>query len=149
MPSRRAASISLILALVPQNASKLRQRVAYVPQSIGHIDDERGRDFLLLPFDFKANRGHRPQPGEIERWVDRFHLDPGVLDRALTQLSGGEKQRLALIRAILLRREVLLLDEVSSALDPVNRRAVQDLVLNELPHTVLAVSHEPEWIAGQ
>jgi ABC-type bacteriocin/lantibiotic exporter with double-glycine peptidase domain len=61
-------------------------------------------------------------------------------------LSGGEKQRIALVSALLLDREILLLDEASSALDQAAKFAVIDLLKSRAALTVLSISHDKEWI---
>ena len=70
------------------------------------------------------------------------------LDRSTENLSGGEKQRLALIRSLLVLPEVLLLDEVTSALDGENARITEDVItsLHKDGMTVLWVTHSPEQI---
>ena len=58
----------------------------------------------------------------------------GLLDRASLParlLSGGEQQRLALIRALALNPEVLFLDEPTASLDPLSVRIIEDIVLSE------------------
>ncbi len=63
------------------------------------------------------------------------------------QLSGGMRQRAALLRTILLEREVLLLDEPFGALDALTRASLQDWLLrlqNQLKHTVLFITHDVE-----
>lgn len=64
-----------------------------------------------------------------------------------SQLSGGMKQRLALIRTFLTRRSILLLDEPLGALDPLTRATLQKWLLGvwgELKKTVLLVTHDAE-----
>ena len=60
-----------------------------------------------------------------------------------TVLSGGEVQRLSLLRALIAKPDVLLLDEMTSGLDPVNAREMIELLGKELPHAVIVlVTHQ-------
>ena len=62
-----------------------------------------------------------------------------------SQLSGGMRQRLALVRTFLAKREILLLDEPLGALDPLTRMSLQDWLLDvwsELRKTVVLVTHD-------
>ena len=60
------------------------------------------------------------------------------------QLSGGQKQRVAIVRALIMHPEVLLLDEITAALDPEMVREVLDVVLSlaKEGRTMLIVTHE-------
>ena len=60
------------------------------------------------------------------------------------ELSGGEKQRVAVVTALLLERPLLLLDEASSALDPASRLALAELLRSMTETTILSVAHDPE-----
>ncbi len=83
-------------------------------------------------------------PAQLSAVLDRVGLDPGLLDRRADDLSGGEAQRMCLARTLLTRPEVILMDEVTSSLDPASRRAVEvlarDLVDDGL--TVVWVTHD-------
>ena len=63
------------------------------------------------------------------------------------QLSGGQKQRVAIVRALLMHPEVLLLDEITAALDPEMVREVLQVVLElaKTGMTMIIVTHEMEF----
>lgn len=77
---------------------------------------------------------------------DHFGLS-GFESMYPSQLSGGMRQRLALIRTFLTQRSILLLDEPLGALDPLTRATLQKWLLgvwDELKKTVLLVTHDAE-----
>jgi ABC-type methionine transport system ATPase subunit len=76
-------------------------------------------------------------------------LDPHVLDRDAATLSGGEKQRVTIARALLRNPQALLLDEPTSALDPPNVTRVVEMIarLREARGlSMIAVTHQPELV---
>lgn len=83
-------------------------------------------------------------PGRLGRLIDALGLDPAVVDRQLAVLSTGERQRLALARALIDEPPVLLLDEPTAALDPGNAALVEELIRYQMlaGRSVLLVSHD-------
>ncbi|MBX3268772.1 MAG: ATP-binding cassette domain-containing protein [Sandaracinaceae bacterium] len=116
-----------------------RRRVVYVAQRAtlfgGTLEDE-----LARPFRYRSARA------PFERAAARAALDAvGVahaLDADASHLSEGERQRLALVRAVLVAPDVLLLDEPTSALDADTTRAVEAW-LGALSPAILWVTHDP------
>jgi ABC-type multidrug transport system ATPase subunit len=104
---------------------ELRTRVVYMHQGPVMEDHLPVLDNLLLPFSFGIHKKRkRPEEEEIRRLCDDFHLGPEVLGRESGSLSGGEKQRVALIRAHLVRPEFMLLDEPLANLDQESAAAI-------------------------
>ena len=63
-----------------------------------------------------------------------------------TRLSGGEQQRLTIIQGLQLERSFCLLDEITSSLDQDSMRSVIRFFAQDKARTVLAVTHNREWL---
>lgn len=99
-----------------------------------------GRPLVFRP-DLPAPR----RSAEMERLLAQVGLDPELGKRLPGALSGGQRQRVALARALAARPEVLLCDEVTSALDPSVAAAVTELIAGlraELGIAVVMVTHD-------
>jgi putative ABC transport system ATP-binding protein len=124
---------------------ELRRRVGMVMQSP-----------FLFPGTVADNIRYGPlQRGEdvlaetIEMLLDRVDL-PGHANRDVSQLSGGEAQRVSLARTLANSPEVLLLDEPTSALDEATEREVEGLIgsiIRQRQLTALIVTHDMDQAA--
>jgi putative ABC transport system ATP-binding protein len=132
------------LRLSPNTASDIRGRIAYIGQE-PVLGADTVRNALLLPFKFKAHLNRAPETEQIIDQLKRLHLPAEILDKSCSDISGGEKQRIAIVRALLLEKRIFFADEVTSALDPESREAVmEELFSPEI--TLLSISHSPEWV---
>ncbi len=127
-----------------RNALELRRRVGYVIQSGGLFPHLSSVDNITL-----AARYLRRDPKWIETRVDELadlvQLRRDVLRRFPTNLSGGQSQRVGLMRALMLDPAVLLLDEPLGALDPMVRHGLQEelrALFERLRKTVVLVTHD-------
>ena len=78
------------------------------------------------------------------KWIDRVGLT-GFQDHFPSQLSGGMQQRVGLARALATDAEILLMDEAFSALDPLIRANMQNILLDlqqELHKTIVFITHD-------
>lgn len=82
----------------------------------------------------------------IDQLLDEVGLDPQEYrDRLPRELSGGEQQRIGILRAIAANPKTVLMDEPFSALDPLSRQQLQDLVLGlhaRYHNTIVFVTHD-------
>ncbi len=100
-------------------------------------------DNILLRV-LKVQKRHRD---EAEQVADELLKRVGLFERKLDyprQLSGGQKQRIAIVRSLVMQPKVILLDEITAALDPEMVREVLDVVLKLANEgmTMLIVTHE-------
>lgn len=120
-----------------------RQKVGMVFQSYELFAHMNVIDNILLG-PMKAQRRSR---AEVEEQADRLLQRVGLLDRKTAyprELSGGQKQRIAIVRALCMNPEIILLDEITAALDPEMVREVLDVVLELAKEgmSMLIVTHE-------
>ena len=129
------------------SAQAFRQFVAFVPQELSFPQD-RVKDLVELPFRLKANS---PLPFSREMVMDQWHrlgLDSSLYDKRLSDISGGERQRIMIANLGLLGKPLVLVDEPTAALDPQSASLVatflQELALKGA--AVLAVTHSTEFV---
>ncbi|RPE01317.1 iron ABC transporter ATP-binding protein FetA [Candidatus Pantoea deserta] len=118
-----------------------RRQVSYcfqTPQLFG----DTVYDNLALPWQL---RQQKPPRDKLAADLTSVNLTPDMLDKSIEQLSGGEKQRIGLLRNLQFVPKVLLLDEVTSALDKENKLAVLSLINRFVAQekvAVVSVSHD-------
>jgi putative ABC transport system ATP-binding protein len=97
------------------------------------------RENLLYPFEFNE----LPPPTDLEDQVNSIFPEKVSLDQDAKVLSVGQKQRLALLRALLLKPDYLLCDEVTSGLDESSRKITEELIIQFCNNggTVLFITH--------
>jgi ABC-type multidrug transport system ATPase subunit len=93
-------------------------------------------------------REHFPAAANLDRLILAVGLEPQLLDRSISELSTGERQRLGLVRAIADEPRVLLLDEPTSALDAQAAALAEELIRNQIlsGRSVVLVSHNPRQV---
>jgi putative ABC transport system ATP-binding protein len=122
-----------------------RDHAGFVLQDYGIIDDET----VAFNVTLRGKPRTAPANGRLIAALERTGL-AGRHSETASHLSGGEKQRLALARAIYRRTSILFVDEPTASLDVANRRAVIELFTGFAREgaTVVVSTHDEEMIAA-
>ena len=159
--SGKSTTLKLIAGLISPNKGEIfykgqnldsldlvqyRRQVSYCFQQ-PTLCDETVKDNLALPFAIRKQDFAEKRVQEALKQVD---LPADYLDKKITTLSGGEKQRVALIRNLLFRPELLLLDEVTTGLDEESKQIVHQLIarVHQEGTTIVQVTHDQEELAA-
>ncbi len=136
------------LAATPRRAlPQLRRRIGVVFQDFRLLDHLSAFDNVALPLRLAGRKpaDYRLDVAELLAWVGLGHK----LHAMPTTLSGGEKQRLAIARAVVARPDLILADEPTGNVDhDLSLRILKLFVeLNRLGTTVLIASHDQDLVA--
>jgi len=125
---------------VSSRRAQARARLAYVPERFLPPHYLRGREFLELTVRLG---GGAYREAAARSLLEELALDLEVLDRPVRELSKGMTQKLGLAGGFLLARELTVLDEPMSGLDPASRLAVKAVLarLRRQGRTLLFTSH--------
>ena len=118
-----------------------RYTIGYLFQNYGLIEDESVLWNLKLALEYKKVKKEEKLK-LINKYLKQFELSD-MLNKKVYQLSGGEQQRIAIIKLILQGSQIILADEPTSGLDKENELIVMKLLkeLNEKGITIIMVTH--------
>ena len=144
-----AGSIQFKDKIIDRNGKdvyEIRQQIGMVFQSYDLFPHKTILGNILLAPLKVQHRDKQEVTAEAEKLLERV----GLLDKKDAyprQLSGGQKQRVAIVRALMMHPEILLLDEITAALDPEMVREVLQVVLELAKDgmTMVIVTHEMEF----
>lgn len=133
-----------ISALKGKKLAEYRGRkMGYLFQSFELLDNLTGRENILLPLSIQGVSGTESAQ-RLQELAEYLEITR-ILDKFPSQMSGGEKQRVAAARALILNPKIVLADEPTGALDSRNGRILMEKLagLNqEQKATILMVTHD-------
>ncbi len=143
-----------LLGLLQADAGSIKQDQSYTPLRYQKIYQDPPAAF---PRHITLGRAlndlarlHKFSAHDISLWMDRLRLPEELLERLPAQVSGGELQRFALLRVLLLEPVFLFADEPTSRLDLITQQEVMDILVHmarERDCALLLVSHHRQMIS--
>jgi peptide/nickel transport system ATP-binding protein len=103
------------------------------------------RDVVGRPLEFYLGLKGKAQDRRIGELLQLIELDESFIERLPSELSGGQKQRICIARALAAEPELIICDEVTSALDQIVQEGILKLLLRlqkELGVTYLFITHD-------
>ena len=94
---------------------------------------------------FRLATGKKEGRSLIEHYFDMVGLDPSFYDRYPRQISGGQCQRAAIVRAVIPNPDLLILDEATSALDVIVQKKIMELlteIRKKMNMGMIFISHD-------
>ncbi len=145
---------NIVLGLLRPDAGRVTRTPGLAPTAFQKIQQDPGAAFAPRITLRQSLRDlvklHRLDWRELETLLQRMRLAPTLLDRLPHQVSGGELQRIALARVLLMKPALIFADEPTSRLDPVTQQEVFALLLEQVRASgcaLLLVTHDADIVA--
>jgi peptide/nickel transport system ATP-binding protein len=103
------------------------------------------RDIIGRPLEFYLGLHGRERDTRLLELIEMIELDESFIDRLPAELSGGQKQRICIARALAANPDLIICDEVTSALDQIVQKGILELLLRlqrELGLTYIFITHD-------
>lgn len=146
---------NIVLGLVRPDSGRVRRAPGLAPTAFQKIQQDPGAAFAprirLRQSLLDLVTLHRLDWAALEALLARMRLAPALLERLPHQVSGGELQRIALARVLLMKPALIFADEPTSRLDPVTQQDVFALMREQLHDArcaLLLVTHDADIVGS-
>ncbi len=122
-----------------------RNHISFVFQNFALINEYTVEENILLPLGYKFGNKTKQKKRKVNTFLERLEI-PYVKNQKIENLSGGEKQRIAIARALISDTSVILADEPTGALDEYTGKLIMKLFqeLKEEGKTIIIVTHDED-----
>jgi len=123
-------------------AAVRNSKIGFVMQNFALIEEETVEDNIYVPVYFSKTKMSVAEK-KVKDLAEQLGISK-LLNKKVNKLSGGEKQRTAIARALINDPDIILADEPTGALDTENTEIVMDIFrqLNEIGKTIIIITHD-------
>lgn len=120
-----------------------RKNISFVFQNFALINEYSVMDNILLPLKYRYRNIDKKKLADARELLDKLGI-AYVLDQKIENLSGGEKQRIAIARSLISNTNVILADEPTGALDEKSGYMIMELFkqMKNIGKTIIIVTHD-------
>ena len=112
----------------------------YMPQNYEDL-----LDFSMTPVDFLDQSGEKEERTKIRTYLGALKYTADEMDHKISQLSGGQKAKILLLKMSLSGASVLILDEPTRNFSPLSGPVIRQM-LKEFPGAIISISHDRKYI---
>lgn len=137
------------LELKRDTIDAFRREIAWIPQELA-LPNEWVKEMVQLPFGLKANRNTPFDERDLLICFEQLGLEKSLYYKRVNEVSGGQRQRMMIAVASMLKKSLTIVDEPTSALDSESTHLVVKFLENITKRGggVLAVSHDQSFCDG-
>jgi phospholipid/cholesterol/gamma-HCH transport system ATP-binding protein len=134
-----------IVGMKEHELNRVRQKFGMVYQYAALLDSITVFENVAFPLVEHTKLSRKEMVDKVSEMLKVLGLDPNILQRFPSELSGGMRKRVGIARALMLEPKILVYDEPTSGLDPLTSRMVDDLIEQMREHfnvTSIVISHD-------
>ena len=115
-------------------------KAMYMPQNY-----EEELDLSMTPVDYLDKTGDKAEHTKIQTFLGSLKYTAEEMSHAISELSGGQKAKILLLKMILSDANVLILDEPTRNFSPLSAPVIRNM-LSEFPGAIISISHDRKYI---
>lgn len=127
--------------------TSVRRNIGYIFQDFSLMEDMTVKENILYPLEVVGGFSKEEKEERLYEILNKLDLD-GKLDRLACDLSGGEKQKVAIARSLILDPDIIVADEPTGNLDPKVSEDIHNELnkLNKEGKTILMITHNKDFV---